>query len=432
MKRILALFLAESRTLLPGNKTVLTARSLRRRRLILLPSLPLLAAALLAMHPVTASAATASGALHWGRFFGDNIGANGDEHNSPTQVSIADRSSIKQIATSNSTNYVLLSDGTVWAWGQGDEGEFGDGGHTNSFSTAVQVRFPAGVQIAFLPTDVMPFDTAMAVDTHGNAWGWGLNEKGELCLGSQTLEQFPVELPFTDVTALAGAWNHAVYDSNGTVYSCGDGSDGVLGDGRTTGSEKRVQVSGLTGLTITSLVSSAGNAGALTTTGQVYDWGLNTSGQLGNRAGYRYSAVPVQVGIRDRSPVTDYVQGGSANSNGQSLVLLADGSVYAWGNDTWSQLGDRGTTMQRSPEQIQPPPGVTYQTLASGGATSYAIDTRGNVWAWGQDNFGQVGNGKTASSVATPTEVASNAAMISSTADTAAIGAEFLPARPAR
>lgn len=432
MKRILGLLLAESRTLLPGRKTVLRARSLRRSRLIPLPGLVLVAAVLLGMHPVTAGAATAPDALHWGTFFGDKIGGNGDELLSPTRVSIPDSSPITQIATSNSTDYALLSDGTLWAWGQGDKGELGNGGHANSFSTAVRVKFPAGVRIASIPADVMPFDTGLAVDTNGNAWGWGLNERGELCLGNDALQPVPVKLPLTHVTALAGAWNHAAYDSNGTVYSCGDGASGVLGDGKTKPSEVPVRVSGLAGLTVTSLVSSAGNAGALTSTGRVYDWGLNTSGQLGNGASSSYSDVPARVTIRDHSPVTDYVQGGSAPANGQSLVMLADGSLYAWGNDTWSQLGDGGTTSRRSPERIRPPPAVTYQTLASGGATSYAIDTKGNVWAWGQDGRGQVGNGKTAKAVVAPVRVASGAIMISSTAQNAAIAAAPPAARLSR
>lgn len=383
----------------------------------------LLTAALLGMHSVTASAAAAPGALHWGTLVGDKIGANGDELLSPTRVTIPDKSPITQIATSNSTDYALLSNGTLWAWGQGDKDEFGNGGHVNSFNKAVQVKFPAGVQIASIPVDVMPFDTGLAMDTKGNAWGWGLNEKGELCLGNDTLQPTPVKLPLPKVTALAGAWNHAVYDSNGKVYSCGDGFNGVLGDGKSTGTKAPVQVSGLTGLTVTALVSSGGDAGALTSTGRVYDWGINTSGQLGNGAEASYSDVPVQASISAHSPVTQYVQGGSNPSNGQSLVMLANGSLYAWGNDTWSQLGDGDTTSQRSPEQIQPPSGVTYKTLASGGATSYAIDTNGNVWAWGQNSHGQVGDGKATKSVVKPVQVASGATKISSTAENVAIAA---------
>jgi alpha-tubulin suppressor-like RCC1 family protein len=391
------------------------------RPMILLLSSLLMPLALLGMQ--SASAASAPDALHWGKLFGDKVNANGDELLSPSKVTIPDGSPITQIATSNSTEYALLSDGTVWAWGQGDKGELGDGGNTNSFTTAVQVNFPAGVTIASLPTDVMPFDTGLAVDANGNAWGWGLNEKGELCLGNDNLHSVPVELPLTNVTALAGAWNHAVYDSNRTVYSCGDGANGVLGDGKTGGSEVPVRVSGLAGLTVTSLVSSGGDAGALTSKGLVYDWGLNTSGQLGDGSASRYSDVPVQAAIPGSAPVTQYVQGGSTNNNGQSMVMLSDGSLYAWGNDTWSQLGDGGTASQPRPEQIHPPSGVTYATLASGGATSYAIDTNGNVWAWGQDGSGQVGDGKTKAEIKTPVQVATGAVAISATAENVAIAA---------
>ncbi len=70
---------------------------------------------------------------------------------------------------------------------------------------------------------------------------------------------------------------------------------------------------------------------------------------------------------------------------------------------------------QDAPEEITPPPGLTYVTLAAGGSTSYAIDTDGNVWAWGWGKGGQLGTGRQAESL-TPVEADSGAVMISSTA----------------
>ena len=60
----------------------------------------------------------------------------------------------------------------------------------------------------------------------GNVWGWGDNAGGELCLGTTRIYRTPVELPFTGVTALAGASNHALYDAHGTVYACGQNVNG--------------------------------------------------------------------------------------------------------------------------------------------------------------------------------------------------------------
>ena len=99
---------------------------------------------------------------------------------------------VAEVGSSNSTEYALLTNGSLYAWGKGNDGQLGDGGTVNSFTTPVQVRFPAGVQIASIPRDAMPYDTALAVDTTGRVWGWGDNYGGELCLGNTKTYKTPV------------------------------------------------------------------------------------------------------------------------------------------------------------------------------------------------------------------------------------------------
>jgi alpha-tubulin suppressor-like RCC1 family protein len=105
--------------------------------------------------------------------------------------------------------------------------------------------------------------------------------------------------------------------------------------------------------------------------------------------------------------------GGSTPNNGQSFAELADGTWMAWGNDSWSQLADGATQNEGTPEQVVVPPGVTYATIASGGATAYAIDTSGNVWTWGCGSKGQIGDGVKVSAQTQPAEVDSGAGLIS-------------------
>jgi alpha-tubulin suppressor-like RCC1 family protein len=133
--------------------------------------------------------------------------------------------------------------------------------------------FPAGVKIAWIPTDVMPYDTALAVDTTGHVWGWGDDAIGELCLGNSDIQSTPVELPFTDVTAVAGAADHDLYYAGGTVYACGQNVDGDLGDGRTGNASTPVRVTGLHGRPVVRLVASFANSGALLADGEYLDWG---------------------------------------------------------------------------------------------------------------------------------------------------------------
>ena len=273
-------------TPLPGRPDATGCRPRRHRR----TGLALSAGLCLAATLVTGTAAVAATrtphrvaippaqADHWGFFFGNSPPGGGQVRRVPTAIRLP--GPVAEVGSSNSTQYALLTDGTLWAWGEGGDGELGNGSTRNSFDTAVQVRFPPGVRIASIPTDAMPYDTGLAVDTHGNAWGWGLNHGGSLCLGNAQPHDVPVRLPLTGVTALAGADGHAIYDTNGRVVSCGDNEYGVLGNGTEHSSDSPVPVTGLGGQPVKAVVSAWNNAGALLANGEYLDWGYDTQGQL--------------------------------------------------------------------------------------------------------------------------------------------------------
>ena len=353
------------------------------------------------------AAATTSGVYYWGYTFGK-------AHLSPTAVPIP--GTVIQVASSNTTLYALTATGQVYAWGAGTTGQLGDGGKTSS-STPVQVDFPAGVSIASLPTDVMPNAGALAVDTNGNVWAWGSDIHGVDCMGDSEYLT-PVELPLRDVTLISSASGHALYEAGDTLYACGGNSLGELGDGSTAVHSGPVAVTGLSGQTVVGLYSSSQDAYALTAAGAVYAWGGNAEDELCNGSSVTHSDVPVQVPFTDSSPATQVAAGGSLASNGSLLVKLADGTLWACGSDTYGQLGDGGSTNQALPIEVIPPAGVTYQEIGMSGATGYAVDSDGNVWAWGWDIEGQVGNGVKQSAVLTPFEAlsAEGATQISATA----------------
>jgi hypothetical protein len=358
----------------------------------------------------SATPAATSAVEHWGAFFGDSGGFY-DQTTSPATLKLP--GTVAEVGTSNSTEYALLANGSVYAWGMGTNGQLGNGGLVNSFDKPVLVHFPAGVKIAFLATDAMPYDSALAVDTRGHPWGWGDNSRGEFCLGNAKIYSTPVEIPLSNVTTLAGANGHALYDAGGTVYGCGDNLRGDLGDGNLAASMVPVQVTGL-GPHVVKLVAAFANSGALLSNGEYFDWGYDQYGQLGNGEFSSGSDVPVQVGLQ--APVAQVAQGGSIWANGQTLALLTDGTLWSWGANFSYQLGDGTTTMKASPVQIYPPPGVVYQSLATGSGTGYGVTADGKVYAWGANYAGQVGNGTTTVTAA-PVVVATGATSVSSTAN---------------
>ncbi len=309
---------------------------------------------------------------------------------------------VVQVASSNTTLYALTADGQVYAWGQGVHGQLGNGGTTGSV-TPVQVDFPAGVTIATLPTDVMPNAGALAVDTDGNVWAWGDDVHGVDCMGT-TQYLTPVEIPLSHVTLISSASGHALYESDGTLYSCGGNGLGELGDGHPGPHAGPIAVTGLEGQTVVGVYSSSEDAYALTASGALYAWGGNAQDELCNGSSVKDLDVPVRVPFTNSAPVTQVAAGGSLDTNGSLFVGLGDGTFWACGSDTYGQLGDGGSVNQSLPIQVSPPAGVTYTLIAMSGATAYAVDSNGNVWSWGWDVEGQVGNGMKENAVLHPFE----------------------------
>lgn len=323
---------------------------------------------------------------------------------------------VVQIATSNSDGYALTSAGEVYAWGVNSYGELGDDQLTPYETKAVKVDFPASVKITALPNP-MPFDAGLAIDSTGRAWGWGLNGAHDLCLPSLAYTR-PQRLPLSDVTLATGARTHALFYSHGTVYACGSGDAGELGNGSTAARSQPTPVAGLpSGVKVTALTSSWEGSGALLADGDYYNWGYNAAGQLGDGTA-QDSAMPVKVGLP--RPVTQVFQGGSGKTNGQTVAILEDGSVWAWGNNKRGQLGNGTTANSDLPVRVRIPAGLTFVKVNSGGYTSFAIDSTGRLWAWGGNNNGQLGTGSAKPIATLPVDVGSHLTQVSSTASNVA------------
>jgi alpha-tubulin suppressor-like RCC1 family protein len=343
------------------------------------------------------------------------VGSNGKaikiDHVKPSAIpGITGR--VVQIATSNSDTYALTSTGTVWAWGIGGADQLGNGSKPHYVLKAVKVDFPSGVRIASLPNP-MPFDAGLAIDSHGNAWGWGINAAHDLCLPGGVRVLRPTKIPLPDVTVASGAGTHSLFDSRGTVYACGTNASGQLGIGTTASSTTPVAVVGLPKVTVKALASSWESSGALLSNGSYYDWGLNSSGQLGDAATTN-SSVPVHVNLP--AAVVQVFQGGSSKRNGQTLAILANGSLWSWGNDTWGQLGNRSTVNTSIPVRVILPKGAKATRVATSGFASYAIAASGQLFVWGSNKLGQLGTGRRGSDELIPVAAGISLTAISATA----------------
>jgi alpha-tubulin suppressor-like RCC1 family protein len=336
----------------------------------------------------------------------------------PTQVA-GITGTVTQVATSNSDGYALTSSGEVFAWGVNNYGELGNGTTSPYETRAVEVDFPSGVTIATL-ANPMPFDGALAIDSTHHVWAWGLNGFGDLCLNglSGHVALRPMELSLGDVTLATGAKTHSLFDSGGQVFACGSGDAGELGNGTTNSTTTPTPVVGLPSTVgVTALTSSWEGSGALLADGAYYNWGYNAAGQLGNGTTSN-SAVPVRVTLPE--PVSQVFQGGSGATNGQTVALLTNGSVWAWGANNMGQVGDGTKTNATSPVPVKVPSGVAFDKVVSGGYSSYAIDSSGQLWAWGGNRNGQLGTGSSGGTETAPVKVGIRLTQVSSTASNVA------------
>jgi len=403
----------------------------------------------------------------WGRNHKGQLG-DGSVTDSPSPVKVKGSGGVGALtgvtaiaAGKDWYSLALLGDGTVWAWGYNNHRQLGDG-TTHTRKTPVQVIGASGqgkltgvVAIAAGAVHNLALQ-----DSHVIAWGW--NNGGRLGTGNNVDQGFPVLVaqslstgaiaiaaglvhslvvqvkcttvswgsnkngqlatdgidssavaitPFLPasaevfhLTAPAGGLGHSLALKLGAptslpnsigyishVMAWGLNASGQLGDGTNTDRSFALHVSGPksadTFIPIKAIAAGRAHSLALTTDGKVWAWGMNTAGQLGDGTKQKRTK-PVQVkgpgGDGYLLQIVAIAAGGA-----HSLALRADGTVWTWGDNAWGQLGDGSTDGRSLPAIV---PGGFMKAIAAGRRHSLALQAGGKVWAWGKGDRGQLGS----------------------------------------
>jgi alpha-tubulin suppressor-like RCC1 family protein len=241
---------------------------------------------------------------------------------------------------------------------------------------------------------------ASAASPGAALYSWGIDNDGALGNGGSASSNVPglVSLPAgVSATAVAsGPQGYSAYalGSDGNVYAWGDNTYGQLGDGTSSGrSLVPVVVSMPAGVKATAIAADGGtSAYAIGSDGNLYAWGYNGFGELGNGTTGN-SDVPVAVSL-PAGVTPEAVTAG----NFDALAIGSDGNLYAWGDNRDGQLGNGTTTDSDVPVQVSLPAGVSATAIAG----QYAIGSDGNIYAWGVGEQGQLGNGTVGSDICSP------------------------------
>ncbi len=322
-------------------------------------------------------------AVDWGD---GTYGQLGDGLNlgSDVPVQVSSLKFVTSVAAGAHHSLALLANGTVMAWGAGGYGQLGDGYMAMS-NVPVEVEGLTGVKAIAAGAN-----HSLALLKNGTVMAWGDDESGQLGIGRTSEEGVAVPTAvkgLTNVEAIsAGAEFSLALLKDGTVMAWGNNEEGQLGIGSTQASDVPVAVHGLSH--VTAIAGGGDFALALRDDGTVEGWGSDESGQLANSE-VEESISEVPVPVEQLSGVTAIAAGAQ-----HGLALLGSGTVMAWGEDSYGELGDGVTTAsQETPVAVSGLSGVT--AISAGDQDSVALLGSGSVMAWGNNHYGELGDGET-------------------------------------
>jgi alpha-tubulin suppressor-like RCC1 family protein len=354
----------------------------------------------------------------WGRDSdGQSARPEAPRGNVGTPIVIALPGKALQVATGDSTQYALLEDGTVVSWGTNDEGQLGNGPMNGNGPLGTYPK-PSitPVRVTGLK-DIIQIEAGakhgLALRKDGTVWAWGNREDGAIGDGQpKTLRPLkaigPTQVPgLQGITQIAAARRHNLaLRSDGKVMAWGLNHDGQLGNGTRDNGWLPVEVTGLDRVVALAagVASFGGNSfsGAVRDDGTMWTWGSGVSGVSGNGIENRSpddpdgrNLLPVQVkGLTNVKTLS--------LGFGHAAALLGDGTLRMWGHNGFGQLGVGNANEYYT--KPMPVKGLTsVSAVYLGSMRSFAVRTDGSLWLWGFGASG--GQGDLAKNLRVPTRL---------------------------
>lgn len=347
--------------------------------------------------------------------------------------------SFVQVARGDHHSVGLASDGSLYAWGDNQYGQLGNGTVSPYAATPRAVDMSGSLRGATITHITAGGNYTAVLTDDGRVHTWGQNYHGQLGDGSDEHSTVPVAVDTSGalagarVTEIAAGYSHMVaLTSDGGVFTWGMNDAGQLGIGPgpadgTSPTPVAVSAVHFDGQEVERVAAAGRFSMAVAAGGRsFYSWGNNEDGQLGT--GDRSDRDVPTSGKLD-GLLTAHTVIGLAGGPTHAVALLAPGGkAYSWGKNDLGQLGDDSTVDATEPVRLH---GTTTDETALGELAQvaasdfngYAIDADGTTYAWGGNGGDQLGNGTEVDHEPRPTEVDRTGTLVGRTVvDVAASG----------
>ena len=322
------------------------------------------------------------------------------------------------ISAGGSYTLAIDDDGSLWTWGENTWSQLGDGEEENRNS-------PQWIGSGYIDIAAGKYDHSLALKSDGTLWAWGANYAGQLGIGElgyPDKKTVPIKVGSDYLAIAAGSFFSFGLKTDGSLWGWGDNGRGELGNGSlgyyqytpimigegfsaiAAGDDIALALK-IDGTLLAwggrigynpvligsgfSAIAAGSHYLAVKTDGSLWAWGPNSSGQLGDGT-FEYRNSPVLIGSGYLSISAGYKH---------TLAIKTDSTLWAWGNNEFGQLGDGTFENRNVPVQI----GSDYRAISAGGRGDYcagclvshsmAIKTNGTLWVWGNNEYGQLGDG---------------------------------------
>lgn len=350
----------------------------------------------------------------WGYNWAGQLG-NGStySHSFPSKI----ETTVKFSKVSAGWSYVLAIDvnGNLWAWGSNDRFEFGNGTATNSrkpilIPTDVKFKevnaslYSLGIDaegklyewgnIYSTPTHIRTEKRFLTVDEgsrhcigleeNGSLFTWGTNDYGQLGNVVNFFNDYSAQtntsIKFKSVSA--GEFYSMAIDDSGAIWAWGFNAYGQHGSGVAAGSLSPIKIE--SDVKFVSISTGKNNTLAVDESGQLWSCGDNQYGFLGiGTCGIKF--VPVQI-------QTDAIFVKLYSRYATNYAFDSDNNLWAWGGSIYNEsFRDGAYANQSKPVLIQSK--VKYRLFSTKFGHTCAIDEVGNLWSWGYNAYGQLGDG---------------------------------------